>query len=77
MAAGEIDGMQIAAKQKIDEGFDYVIFGHTHQRSFQKFNGGNYINLGSLYNKYPITKYLYITNITITASFRIPFSKIV
>jgi len=44
---GEIDGMQIAAKQKIDEGFDYVIFGHTHQRSFQKFNGGNYINLGS------------------------------
>ena len=44
---GEIDGMLTAAKQKIDEGFDYVIFGHTHQRSVQKFNGGSYINLGS------------------------------
>jgi len=44
---GEIDGMLTAAKQKFDEGFDYVIFGHTHQRSVQKFNGGSYINLGS------------------------------
>jgi UDP-2,3-diacylglucosamine hydrolase len=44
---GEVDGIESAAKQKIDEGFDYVIFGHTHERSLQKFNEGTYINLGS------------------------------
>ena len=44
---GEIDGIESAAKQKIEEGFDYVIFGHTHERSFKQFKGGTYINLGS------------------------------
>ncbi|MFB3058072.1 MAG: UDP-2,3-diacylglucosamine diphosphatase, partial [Ignavibacteriaceae bacterium] len=29
---GEIDGMFDAAKNKIDEGFDYVILGHSHER---------------------------------------------
>ncbi|MCZ6702846.1 MAG: UDP-2,3-diacylglucosamine diphosphatase [Ignavibacteria bacterium] len=44
---GEIDGMLNAAKQKIDEGFDYVMFGHTHERSFVEYRGGRFINLGS------------------------------
>ena len=59
---GEIDGIQIAAKQKIDEGYDYVIFGHTHQRSIENYNGGTYINLGSwidapCYGKFDSEKY--------------------
>jgi len=44
---GEIDGMLNAAKQKIDEGFDYVMFGHSHERSFVEYRGGRFINLGS------------------------------
>jgi UDP-2,3-diacylglucosamine hydrolase len=44
---GEIDGMFDAAKQKIDEGFNYVIFGHSHERMFTEYNNGFYINLGS------------------------------
>ena len=44
---GEVDGMFDAAKKKIDEGFDYVIFGHSHERVVTKYNNGVYINLGS------------------------------
>ncbi len=44
---GEIDGLYDAARNKIDEGFDYVIFGHLHQRQFEKYKNGTYINLGS------------------------------
>jgi UDP-2,3-diacylglucosamine hydrolase len=44
---GEIDGVFDAAKKKIDEGYDYVIFGHTHKRSFEQYNSGTYINLGT------------------------------
>ncbi len=44
---GENDGLFEAAKEKIDEGFDYVIFGHLHQRKFEKYKNGFYINLGS------------------------------
>jgi UDP-2,3-diacylglucosamine hydrolase len=44
---GEIDGMFDAAKIKIDEGYDYVIFGHSHERVISKYNNGVYINLGS------------------------------
>ena len=44
---GEIDGMLEVAKHKIDSGFDYVIFGHSHQRVEQNYNNGLYINLGS------------------------------
>ena len=44
---GELDGMLEAAKQKIDEGFDYVIFGHSHERAFLNYKNGRYINLGS------------------------------
>lgn len=44
---GEIDGVFDAAKKKIDEGYDYVIFGHTHKRSLEKYNNGLYVNLGT------------------------------
>jgi UDP-2,3-diacylglucosamine hydrolase len=44
---GEIDGVLDAAKRKIDEGYDYVVFGHTHKRSFEKYKSGIYINLGT------------------------------
>ncbi len=44
---GASDGLLEAAQKKIDEGFDYVIFGHSHVRQFVKHNNGFYINLGS------------------------------
>ena len=44
---GEIDGMFEAAKQKINEGYNYVIFGHSHKRQMEEFNDGCYINLGT------------------------------
>ena len=44
---GEVDGLFEAACNKIDAGFDYVIFGHLHQRQYKKYKEGSYINLGS------------------------------
>ena len=44
---GEEDGLFEAAKVKIDEGFDYVLFGHLHKRCFLKYKSGVYVNLGS------------------------------
>jgi UDP-2,3-diacylglucosamine hydrolase len=47
---GETDGMHDFAKQKICEGYDYVIMGHRHivERTEYNENGhkGEYINLG-------------------------------
>lgn len=48
---GETDGMFEAAKLKIDSGFDYVIFGHSHRRAFEEYKMGYYINLGSWLSK--------------------------
>ena len=48
---GEVDGLFNAAKIKIDEGFDYVIFGHLHKRLTTTYNRGTYINLGSWLDK--------------------------
>jgi UDP-2,3-diacylglucosamine hydrolase len=44
---GEEDGLFEAAKVKIDEGFDYVLFGHLHKKCFLKYKNGLYVNLGS------------------------------
>jgi UDP-2,3-diacylglucosamine hydrolase len=44
---GEADGLFNAAKKKIDEGFDFVLFGHLHKRCFNSHNAGWYVNLGS------------------------------
>jgi UDP-2,3-diacylglucosamine hydrolase len=48
---GEVDGLFEAAQKKIDEGFDYVLFGHLHKRCFEKYKTGWYINLGSWLDK--------------------------
>ena len=44
---GTVDGLIETAKVKTSEGYDYVIFGHSHEKSLQKYGGGYYINLGS------------------------------
>ena len=44
---GEEDGLYEAAKVKIDEGFDFVLFGHLHRRCNLMYKNGRYINLGS------------------------------
>lgn len=43
---GDSDGMTDFAKNKIEEGFDYVIMGHRHKLIDIKHNNGRYINLG-------------------------------
>ncbi len=44
---GEADGLFNAAKKKIDDGFDFVLFGHLHKRCYIPYKNGLYINLGS------------------------------
>ncbi len=44
---GETDGLYEFAKQKIEQGFDYVLLGHSHNRFYKEYNKGFYINLGS------------------------------
>lgn len=44
---GEKDGLLETAKKKIDEGYDYVMFGHSHMRKSVKYKHGEYINLGT------------------------------
>ena len=48
---GEIDGLLEVAKEKIDNGFDYVIFGHSHQRANEVYKERSYINLGTWLDK--------------------------
>jgi len=48
---GKADGLFDAAKSKIDEGYDFVLFGHLHKRCFNKYKEGTYINLGSWIDK--------------------------
>lgn len=48
---GEVDGLYEAAKKKIDEGYDFVIFGHLHKYIWQTYKNGSYINLGSWLDK--------------------------
>lgn len=44
---GEADSLFEVAKKYIENGADYVIFGHSHQRRFEQYKNGFYINLGS------------------------------
>lgn len=48
---GEVDGLLQSAERKIDEGYDYVLFGHLHKRHFINYKHGAYINLGSWLDK--------------------------
>jgi len=44
---GEEDGMFEFAKSKIDDGYDFVILGHSHKKEFKNYKNGYYINLGT------------------------------
>jgi UDP-2,3-diacylglucosamine hydrolase len=44
---GEGDGLLEFAKIKIDNGFDFVVLGHTHKERIEEYNNGTYINLGT------------------------------
>lgn len=44
---GEQDSMFIAAHSYIENGFDFVIFGHSHVRMQKQYRTGMYINLGT------------------------------
>lgn len=44
---GDNDYLYQFSKQKIEEGFDYVVLGHSHKFSFEEIGRGFYINLGS------------------------------
>lgn len=45
---GESDSLRESAQKLIDErGYDFVIFGHSHRRAFEKYKESHYINLGS------------------------------
>jgi UDP-2,3-diacylglucosamine hydrolase len=48
---GEGDGLFNAAKKKIEEGYDFVLFGHLHKKCNIKYKNGFYINLGSWLDK--------------------------
>jgi UDP-2,3-diacylglucosamine hydrolase len=47
---GGIDGLEIFAKQKIDEGYDFVMMGHNHLVKIIDYKQGKYINLGEWIN---------------------------
>ncbi len=48
---GETDGLFETAKLKIDDGYDFVIFGHSHMRDNKMYKKGQYINLGTWLSK--------------------------
>ncbi len=44
---GEFSGLLDTAKLLINQNYDYVVFGHSHRKTIEKFNNGTYINLGT------------------------------
>lgn len=48
---GEFSGLLDTAKHLINQDYDYVVFGHSHRKSIEKFNNGTYINLGTWLKK--------------------------
>lgn len=44
---GEKDGLLASASGIINLGYDFVVFGHLHQRQYVKMGNGYYVNLGS------------------------------
>jgi UDP-2,3-diacylglucosamine hydrolase len=47
----EIEGMDDFAKEKIQQGFDYVIMGHRHIAKILQINNGTYVNIGDWIKK--------------------------
>lgn len=54
---GRQDGLLETAQKMISSGYNYVIFGHSHRRAFEKFENGSYINLGTWLEKPCYGKY--------------------
>ncbi len=48
---GEEDGLFDSAKKIIEQGYDFVLFGHLHKRQYLYYKNGIYINLGSWLDK--------------------------
>jgi UDP-2,3-diacylglucosamine hydrolase len=48
---GTVDGLLETAKEKISSGYDYVLFGHSHEKAQLNFDRGFYINLGTWLEK--------------------------
>ncbi len=48
---GEKNALLDFAKKKIDEGFDYVLLGHSHSLENVEYKNGKYINLGTWLDK--------------------------
>ncbi len=44
---GENDHLLNFARQKVKEGYDYIVMGHAHKFVYEKIESGFYINLGS------------------------------
>lgn len=44
---GENDYLYEFAKEKIKDGYDFVVMGHSHKFSFEQIGNGYYVNLGS------------------------------
>ncbi|GJQ62833.1 MAG: UDP-2,3-diacylglucosamine hydrolase [Melioribacteraceae bacterium] len=44
---GETDALFETARTKIDSGYDYVLFGHSHVKTVREYKHGKYINLGT------------------------------
>jgi UDP-2,3-diacylglucosamine hydrolase len=44
---GESDSLFEVAKEKLDDNYDYVMFGHSHRKRFEKYSNGFYVNLGT------------------------------
>lgn len=42
----EVDGLELFAKKKLNEGFDFVVMGHRHNPLLIQEGKGTYINLG-------------------------------
>ncbi len=62
---GENDYLLQFSRQKIKEGYDYVVMGHSHKFLFEKIGNGYYINLGSwlikpLYGVFDGTKFDFV-----------------
>lgn len=45
------------AQQKIEEGFDYILMGHTHRPLVKKLGNGCYLNTGNWYSAFSYGKF--------------------
>ena len=51
------DLKKLLSQKKIDEGYDYIVMGHTHIPLLKELNGGFYLNSGNWFNKFTYGTY--------------------